>query len=138
MRFTAIPQGQVQHIWPRINGGMDKLFKESLGLMNADDILNNCADGKWLLFCMYEEGEPVVSLVCEIREGDVRIFDVGFCWGTRMEEWINQVYESFETIARQCGCEYIAFKGRPGWRKLAHNFGFSVSSMSYVKALERV
>lgn len=135
MNMIAIPAHQVEWLWPDICSGMERLFKQSLGLFNAEDIRDNCAKGQWLLFCMFEDGEPVVSIVVEIREGEQRVFDVGFCWGTRLDDWIDDVYSNFVRIARECGCDAIAFKGRPGWRKLAQNFGFTINSMTYVKGL---
>ena len=101
MDLIALTPMQVQGLWDKLNPGMGKLFKQSLGLWTADDILNNCMSGKWLLFSMFEDDEPVVNLVVEIREGEQRIFDIGFCWGARVDEWIDEVYNSFEQIARE-------------------------------------
>lgn len=135
MNFIALKPDQIQARWGDLSQGMEKLFKQTLGLWGPDDILNNCCSGKWLLFSMFEDDKPVVSLVVEIREGEQRVFDVGFCWGTRLDEWIDEVYNSFEVIARQCDCDVIAFNGRPGWKYLARHFGFKVNSMTYIKGL---
>jgi len=136
MKMVAIKPDQVATAWPHLNTGMEKMLKFSLNLHNGDSIRDRCISGDWLLFCMFDEGEPVVSIVADIREGDgCRVFDVGFCWGSRVDEWIDEIYHSFEQVARECGCGAIAFNGRPGWRKLAREFGFEMRTMVFTKEL---
>lgn len=134
--MAAISPDQVASVWPTLNTGMDKMLKYSLHLHNADSIRERCMSGDWLLFCMYQGPEPVVSIVADIRQGDgCRVFEVGFCWGSRIDEWIDEVYQSFERVARECGCGAIAFNGRPGWRKLGRQFGFEMKTMIFTKEL---
>ena len=135
MMFTAIKADQVAQAWPLLSmDGMDKMLKYGCGIHSSDSIRDRCICGDWMLFVMFVEGQPVANIVAEIRQGpEQRILDVGFCWGGGVDEWIDEVYESFAQIARECGCSTIAFSGRPGWSRLAKRIGFEVQQMIFTK-----
>jgi hypothetical protein len=135
VKFPAVPKEAIAQAWPELSDGIDGLLKINLGTNTKGQIFDKCTSGEWLMFAMYQDGEPVVVLVADIRHGDELIFNVGYCWGSRLDHWIDEVYNSFETIARQAGCKTIAFNGRMGWRKLARQYGFRVNTMIFVKEL---
>ena len=134
MKLVAIKPELVPDIWPLLDNGMDRLMKDSL-LISEQDILEYCASGEWLLFCVFDKGEPVVSIVCTLRLGVKRVFDVFFCWGAQVDAWIDDVYAGVARIARELNCDVVVFNGRRGWSRMAKDFGFKVNSMIYVKEL---
>ena len=105
-------------------------MRYNLGRVSPQQAQDKVAAGEWMMFAVMEEGKPVVVLLASVC-GD--LFEVGYCWGTRVEEWITQVYNLFEVIATELGCSKIAFNGRQGWSKLAKQHGFTVNSIIYVK-----
>jgi hypothetical protein len=135
INFLAVPKYVIADNWPALSDGIEGLQKINLGTDTKAKIYKRCQAGDWLMFAMYEEGRPVVVLIADIQQGDSPIFNVGYCWGQRLDEWIDEVYNSFETIAHQLGCRTIAFNGRPGWRKLAKQYGFRVNTIVFVKEL---
>jgi hypothetical protein len=135
MNFIAVPKEAIAQAWPALSDGIDGLLKINLGTNTREQIYDKCIAGDWLMFAMYEQGEPVVVLVAHVQQGDELIFNVGYCWGSQVDHWIDEVYNSFETIAKQAGCKTISFNGRLGWRKLARQYGFKVNTMIYVKEL---
>ena len=116
--------------WQELSQGMDLALRYNLGRVNGKEARRKVLAGEWMLFAVYEEGEPVVCLLASVC-GD--LFEVGYCWGTRVGEWITDVYLMFEVIGKELGCSKIAFNGRQGWSKLAKQHGFRVNSIIYVK-----
>lgn len=136
MKFIAIAPGSIGMIWHALVPGLDKCLKHGLGLTSERDVFHKCCAGRWLLFAMYEESKPVVVLTAEVRPADGgNLFDVGLCWGSRLDEWISDVCLAFETIGAETGCKYLAFNGRAGWHKLARQHDFKVNSMTWIKEL---
>ncbi len=135
MQIIAVAPDHLEQAWPKLREGADKCLKWSLGMNTEQQLYDGIAAGEYLLFACMDGDEPVATVVGAIRQGDDLVFDVGYCWGTRVDDWIEQVYQAFEVIAKQVGCATMSFNGRPGWRKLAHNYGFSINSMTFVKVL---
>jgi hypothetical protein len=135
MNFIAVPREAIAQAWPALSDGIDGLLKINLGTDTKGKIYRECLSGEALMFAMYEDGEPVVVLVATLTQGDDLIFNVQYCWGSRVNDWIDEVYNSFETIAKQAGCKTILFNGRLGWRKLARQYGFRINTMIYVNEL---
>jgi hypothetical protein len=135
MNIIAISPADLPHWWPRLREGADKCLKWGMGLQTEASLYGGIEAGDFLLFVAMDGDEPVATVVGAIRQGDDLIFDVGYCWGTRVDDWIVEVYSAFELIGQQLGCKHMAFNGRPGWRKLARTMGFSINSMTYIKAI---
>jgi hypothetical protein len=135
LEFVAIPPEGIQASWPVLRPGVADVLKLSMGIVKESDVLANCTSGKWLLFAVFDNDSPVVVLVADIKQGDAPLFDVGFCWGCRVDEWISDVCTAFEVVAAQCGCAHLAFNGRAGWSRLAKSHGFKVNAISYIKEL---
>jgi hypothetical protein len=135
MNFIAVPPDAIEMAWPELSKGIEGLLKINLGTDTKGKVYRECTEGRALMFAMYEAGEPVVVIVADITQGDELIFNVQYCWGTRVDDWIDEVYNAFEIIAKQAGCGTIVFNGRLGWRKLARQYGFRVNTMIYVKEL---
>ena len=130
MKMVAISPNCIDKAWPELSTGIDEVLKLGLIGLTEQDVFENVRDGQWLMFTVFDEGQPVVSLVAVIRG---KLFDVGLCWGSRVNEWIKDVHQMFEVVGRELGCEMIAFNGRPGWRKLAKERGFKVKTVTYMK-----
>jgi hypothetical protein len=135
MNIIAIHPDDLAAWWPRLSPGVERCLKWGLGIQTERSLYERIGDGEFMLFAAMQDDEPLAAVVACIRQGDVKIFDVGYCWGTQVDEWIEPIYQAFETIGQQLGCEQMAFNGRPGWRKLARNMGFSINSMTYVKGI---
>lgn len=136
MKIMAIHPDQVPAAWPVLSRGIDRVLKQGLQLYDADQVRENVADGSWLLFAAFDDGEPLATIVAQIREGKQRIFEVGMCWGKEVETWIADFEQAFTKIGQQCGCHALAFNGRPGWRKLARIHDFSINSVTYLKVID--
>ena len=135
MRVQAISPTALELAWPALSQGIDRVLKLSPVNQTAEQVRHKVESGEWMMFAVFDEGEPVVTLCAVIREGATRIFEVGLCWGSRVDEWITGIYQMFEVVARECGCSKMAFNGRAGWSKLAKQHGFTVNSVIYIREL---
>ena len=131
MKFMAISPSAVDTAWPKLSVGIEDVLPYSLAVKNPREIREQVANGEWLMFAVFEDDTPVVTLIATIKDGQQRIFEVGLCWGKRVDEWITDVYQMFEVIALECGCSRIVFNGRPGWHKLAKQHGFTINAYVY-------
>jgi hypothetical protein len=135
MIVIAVPPADIPAIWPQVRAGAAKMCRAALGLYTADDILNRLIGGQWILLQVHDGGQVIASIVAQVSQGSRKVFEIGFCWGTRMAEWSDDVYRALETIARELKCDTIALNGRPGWRNEARSRGFKVKSVTYAKEL---
>lgn len=137
MMLIAVSPAALPGCWDELRKGVDKVLKFSLGLASEQGIYDKVLAGDWLMFSVYEDGTPVVTLVTEIRgrNDGTRLLDVYFCWGGQVDDWIDLVNEAFERIARETGCDHIAFNGRAGWSRMAKRLGYEVNSMIFKKAV---
>lgn len=137
MILTAISPEALPGCWDMLRQGVDKVLKFSMGLTTEQDIYNRCLKGDWLLFSVFDTGQPVVTLVAEIRQrrDETRLLDVYFCWGGQVDEWIDLVSDAMDRIAKETGCSHVAFNGRAGWSKMAKRLGYEVNSMIFKKAV---
>jgi hypothetical protein len=137
MMLVAISPEALPGCWDELRQGVEKVLKFSMGLTTEQDIYERVLAGDWIMFAVYSEGAPVVVLVAEIRQrrDETRLLDVYFCWGGRVDEWIDLVSSAMDTIAAETGCAHIAFNGRAGWHKMAKRLGYEVNSMIFKKVV---
>lgn len=133
MNICAIHPKDMDGIWPRIVGGLENLLWKRDGSHTLDETRDNLDSGEWMLFCAYEDQQIFASFVCRIRRGTYSIFEIGMCWGEKMDEWLIMACAAFEKIARDYDCTKLAINGRPGWVKRGKAFGFTISAVTIIK-----
>ena len=130
--IVAIPAGLIHTWWPSMVGGLKKLLDKGTVPYTTDEIQAGLYDGSWLLFAAVEEEKPVCWWIGRIH---AHVLELGLCWGSGMDKWLDYSLATFEQLARDAGCNKISIGGRPGWVKLGKSRGFNVKSITIVKEL---
>ena len=134
MNICAIPRGCVYDIWPQVEPGLqDLLDNHTLGAWTVEEIRDKCATGEWLLVVVSDDGEIIANLVCNINEGENRLFEIGLCWGTAADAWSGDIIAACDQVGREMGCDRLTVDGRPGWRNIMRREGFTVKSVRYMR-----
>lgn len=113
--------------------GLKALLDKGTHPYTPDQVHDWIIEGSWVTFARYDGNETLAYFVCRIKPP---VFEVGLCWGTGMNEWLDDTLETFELIARQSGCNKLSVVGRPGWSKIGRSRGFHPKALTIVKELE--
>lgn len=112
--------------------GITDLINKGADNHTLPEIHEELIAGNWIAFTVTDEVNPEVYFICEIKPP---VFIVGMAWGSRIDEWLDDVLGAFEKIARQCNCDKISINGRPGWVKLGKQRGFKPQTTTIVKVI---
>jgi hypothetical protein len=141
--LVAIPPDQVGTFWDDMQAGLADVLAKGINQHEPDEVRTWLDNGSWLLFAQVENarechrsvtaGRLQAYFICKIKR---QVFEIGMCWGSAMDEWMDETMLAFETIARQCGCTNLVIAGRPGWAKLGKSRGFKTRVITIVKELK--
>ena len=99
-----------------------------------EDIRSQVEQGYGLILVTIQEetgqllGATLVTLKQRVIGGkDLHIVTTA---GENIQAWLHELVDEVRDIARTEGCEYVTLSGRPGWGKIAHEFGFKVEHVS--------
>ena len=136
MNLSAIPPAAVRDFWPTISPGLENLLEQyTLGKWTAPEVLENLELGDWQLFVVSDEERIIACLVCSILEGHKKTLEIGLCWGRDADDWSADMGEVLDQIGREMDCDQLALNGRPGWRRIMRELGFTHQSSTYTRRI---
>lgn len=139
MDIALIPHGQVAGVIPALLPYLAESQAWTRGRATVDDILRFILNGQMHLWAVHEDGKIHGHVVTEIKEYPrCKMLVIQYC---AMETGtLDQINDKMQTVAaevaKSAGCAGIEFIGRPGWRKTASKYGYSVQSVMYQKFFE--
>ena len=78
-------------------------------------------DGTRLPVVFVKDKKPIGLMTLEMDKDDVHVTTLA---GDFQEDWKPVAFEGLKAITKAKGRKAITLKGRPGWRKLLHEYGF--------------
>lgn len=136
MDISFIPHGQVAGVIPALLPYLAESAQWSRGRVSADDILQFILNGQMHLWAVHENGKIQGHVVTEVKHYPrQRMLTIQYCAmepGT-LDSINDKMQEIAMQVAKDAGCAGIEFVGRPGWRKTASKYGYSVQSVMYQK-----
>ena len=115
-----IERAAIEGAWPAVKHMVEAALSDSLGRLDADDVLELLRDGGMQLWAMVTaDGEPevVAVLVTEIIDYPrKRVLDLALMGGARMDLWLSAL-PVLEQWAAQQGIHQLQIHGRRGWAR---------------------
>lgn len=139
MDISFVPHGSVARFIPALLPYLYESQDWTRGRATVDDILRFILNGQMHLWVVYEGEKIQGHVVTEIKEYPrCKMLTIQYC---AMEPGtLDAINEKMQDVAarfaKDAGCAGIEFVGRPGWRKTASMYGYSVQSVMYQKFFE--
>lgn len=139
MDISFVPHGMVAGTIPAILPYLQESQRWTRGRSTIDDILRFILNGQMHLWVVFEGEKIYGHVITEVKEYPrCKMLTIQYCAmdpGT-----LDQINEKMQDIAvrfaKDAGCAGVEFIGRPGWRKTASKYGYSVQSVMYQKFFE--
>lgn len=139
MDIAFIPHGKVAGVIPALLPYLQESENWTRGRATVDDILRFIMTGQMHLWVAHEDGKIYGHVVTEVKEYPrCKMLTIQYCAmepGT-LDKVNDKMQEIAMHVAKESGCAGIEFVGRPGWRKTASKYGYSVQSVMYQKFFE--
>ena len=139
MDISLVPPGSVAKFVPALLPYLHESEQWTRGRATMDDILRFVLNGQMHLWVVYEDEKIHGHVITEVKEYPrCRMLTIQYCaMETGTLDQINEKMQEIATrFAKDAGCAGIEFVGRPGWRKTASKYGYSVQSVMYQKFFE--
>ena len=139
MDITLVPPGSVTQLVPALLPYLHESQEWTRGRATVDDLLRLVLNGQMHLWVVFENEKIYGHVITEVKEYPrCKMLTIQYC---AMEPGtLDQINEKMQDIAvrfaKDAGCAGIEFIGRPGWRKTASKYGYSVQSVMYQKFFE--
>ena len=109
-------------------------FERSRFDYSMEEFDGEIIDGTVLLVRVWNDDEPVAVSCCKVQtiiDGkELLIMAVA---GIESKHWLAEWFECHETLAREVGCNYVCFEGRPGWQRLVKDEGYKLHMITMRK-----
>lgn len=132
---AAIPREFVPAAWCKCSPWLtDGLARGWSGGMTLEDIYDDCAGGRYLLFMIAKDGEPCAAVVVESVGSVCSIVVAG---GRDLASWRDSFLQAWERLAREIGADTLLVAGRPGWARELRGCGYDVRGVILEKPINR-
>ena len=141
MKISLVPVGQISGVLPALLPYLAKSGEWTRGRAGVDDILRFVLNGQMQLWVAHQEGQVYGHVITEIKDYPrCKMLIVQYCAGEEdyMQYAEDEMFDLLDRFAKDAGCAGVEFVGRPGWRKQANKYGFSVQSVMYQKFFKEV
>jgi hypothetical protein len=139
MNIAYIAPGQVAGFIPALLPFLNESQEWTRGRATVDDILRFVLNGQMQLWVVYEDNVIHGHIVTEVKTyPQCKMLAIQYCAMApgNLEKIEDAMQELALNVASQSGCVGIEFVGRPGWKKTANKYGYSVQSVMYQKFLK--
>ena len=139
MDITLVPFGSVAQLVPALLPYLHESQEWTRGRATVDDLLRLVLNGQMHLWVVFENEKIYGHVITEVKEYPrCKMLTIQYC--AMQPGTLDQINDKMQQIAMQvakdAGCAGIEFIGRPGWRKTASKYGYSVQSVMYQKFFE--
>ena len=141
MKMSLVPVGQISGVLPALLPYLAKSEEWTRGRAVIDDILRFVLNGQMQLWVAHQEGQVYGHVITEIKDYPrCKMLIVQYCAGEEdhMQYAEDEMFDLLDRFAKDAGCAGVEFVGRPGWRKQANKYGYSIQSVMYQKFFKEV
>ena len=141
MKMSLVPVGQISGVLPALLPYLAKSEEWTRGRAVIDDILRFVLNGQMQLWVAHQEGQVYGHVITEVKDYPrCKMLIVQYCAGEEdhMQYAEDEMFDLLDRFAKDAGCAGVEFVGRPGWRKQANKYGYSIQSVMYQKFFKEV
>lgn len=139
MDIHLVPPTNVAGLVPALLPYLEESESWTRGRATKDDLLQFVSNGRMHLWVVEQDENVYGHIITEVKEyPQLKMLAVQYC---AMKPWTmdlvsDKMHEIAERFAKDAGCAGVEFVGRPGWRNVAKENGYSVQSVVYQKFFE--
>ena len=133
--ITIVPVGLIDYVWSEVE---PLLIQAELGYepgdrANMPEVKGRLLMGDYLLWVIASDSIVATGIFTK-KGSDFVMLTVG---GERMDEWIDEVILTAETMAKNFGCAAVTNNGgRKGWSRVLKKHGFADRPIISYKTVE--
>lgn len=132
-RFQLVPPEVAVAAWDAIEPLIVEVIERAQGGQTPDDVLTCIQTGRMQLWREIRSGTIGLTEIQQFPRH--RVMLIYMVAGSGAQDWIAHGQQQLERHARQNGCKFIDFMGRPGWERLARNMGYGAKLIKMRKAV---
>lgn len=123
---TNIPLEAVDELWPTVVPLLEPAVAYSNGRVDIAAIMEGLQARKYLLWVAYPEDKTIVAaFVTRVAVYPRKsMLAIDFAGGSRMNEWLETVLDTFQRFAEESGLDGAEFYGREGWVRPVSRYGW--------------
>lgn len=98
-----------------------------LPFMTADQIMQSTVDDKYQAWMGGKKGEnevEIYALTQCLSYPNCRAMSIVWCNGTNAPDYFKKFIEAVEAVGMAMGCQAVEIRGRVGWQRALHQFGY--------------
>jgi len=139
MDIRLVPPADVAGRVPALLPYLEESCSRAKGRVFVEDLVRFVTNGQMFLWAVEDDEHTYGHLITEVKTyPQLKMLAVQYC---AMKPWTmdlvsDKMHEIAERFAKDAGCAGVEFVGRPGWRNVAKENGYSVQSVVYQKFFE--
>lgn len=124
--IAALKVPMVPLLWDQIVPMLELPIEHSNGELSVEGMYERIMDDQMLVLTIYVENKLSACVTVEKKEfatgkTTLNCTTVG---GSDMNEWMDQLNDVLEGLAKDYGCEEIYIVGRPGWERMLKKLNY--------------
>ena len=133
MRIGILDPEYLPDMWKDVEPLIDKVIPFMHGRANKADIVKNIAGGHEQLWVIDDDEKVIAIGVTSIEHrSQMSILNVSYIGGSRIDEWVEELFDLFCQFGVEKGCSIVECCGRKGWSKIAERYPASGFGLEYV------
>jgi hypothetical protein len=124
--IAALKAPMVPILWDKIVPMLEGPIEHSNNELSVEGILEDIMDERMLLLTISKDRELVACITVEQKTfvTGKKILSATTAGGTGMSEWVEELNNVLELLAKDYGCDDIYIVGRPGWEKALNKLNY--------------
>jgi hypothetical protein len=133
MTIHAVSAREALKEWDFYEAMINKVLRRAHAGTSSEDVLTCLQRGNMQLWRDdARKGVAVTEIQVYPQYKQLLIFMVA---GRDVRDWLDEGHQQLDSFARQNGCEYMEFMGRPGWERLMEGYGYNEKFVRMRKSL---
>lgn len=128
LKVAAITKEMIPIMWPLVEEKLSRAVAHSNGELSSDQVMKDMMSGKMLLITVSNDEGIVAALALEQRDFPTgkRILNITLAGGSDSAEWIEQIDDITQKLAKDYKCDEVYIIGRKGWVRALKSIGYEV------------
>lgn len=117
----------IENCWPFVTHYIDEAVKYSNGELTNESMKAKCKTGEMILLVIVSGIDIIACFTYEIRKFDTdkRALFISTISGHHMRDWIGDMAEVSNNLAKMLDCNEIYAIGRRGWGRVIKDLGYN-------------
>lgn len=136
MNVVAIRNDQLDQCWSSVSPLLEKALQKGYGEMDTDDIHTMLEEQSAVLILAVVGDNISAAIVATlVAKPAIRELVILTAGGEELDEWLDEVMESFDILAKEMQADIIAVHGRRGWVSKLKQYGYEEVHTTAIKRI---